>query len=170
MLTKKYVVIKNNKMNDITLSTPDGIFSCRVGIIIVKDGKILLVHDEEYGIYYTVGGRIRFGESSLEAAKREAEEELGFCPEIVRPMFIHENFFRDGRGPVHELGIFYLAGIGDREIVSGTALGDRDVSRLIWIDMDSLPEKGIYPSDIGGKIAASSDVRTTVYTDREELF
>lgn len=80
--------------NDITLPCGDGIVNLRVGAIIMKDGKLLMVGNREQPEYlYTVGGRIQFGETAEEAVVREVYEETGVHMEIDRAGFVHENLF-----------------------------------------------------------------------------
>ena len=79
---------------DITLPLEDGIVNLRVGAIIQKDGKILMVGNKERPEYlFSVGGRIKFGETAEDAVKREVFEETGIKMEVLRLGFIHENFF-----------------------------------------------------------------------------
>ena len=56
---------------DITVNTADGMFNYRVGAIIVDSGEILMVKNSGASFYYTVGGRIQFGESAGEAVLRK---------------------------------------------------------------------------------------------------
>jgi 8-oxo-dGTP pyrophosphatase MutT (NUDIX family) len=78
---------------DLTFKTPAGRFNYRVGAIIIRDGKILMVQNQSSSCYYSVGGRIKYGESSAQAIVREVFEETGVCLEIERLGFLHENSF-----------------------------------------------------------------------------
>lgn len=51
--------------------------------IVVRDGKILLSHELNTGVYMTPGGGIEEGETLEECCKRELAEETGH---IVKPM------------------------------------------------------------------------------------
>ena len=55
----------------------DGILNIRAGAIIMKDERILMVGNEKVDYLYSVGGRIRFGETAEEAVIREVYEETG---------------------------------------------------------------------------------------------
>ena len=77
---------------DMCVACDDGILNIRVGAIIMKDGKILMVgNDRDY--LYSVGGRVKFGETAEEAVVREVLEETGVQMEIDRLGFVHENYF-----------------------------------------------------------------------------
>ena len=78
---------------DICVPVGDGYVNVRVGAIIEKDGKILMVTNESVDYYYSVGGRIHLGESAGDAVRREVLEETGCALEIDRLGFIHEDFF-----------------------------------------------------------------------------
>ena len=78
---------------DITLPVADGYVNVRVGAIIQKNGKLLMVGSQDFDYYYSVGGRIQFGESAGQAVRREVLEETGRELEIDRLGFIHEDFF-----------------------------------------------------------------------------
>ena len=63
---------------DMCVACDDGILNIRVGAIIMKDGKILMVgNDRDY--LYSVGGRVKFGETAEEAVAREIKEETVRC-------------------------------------------------------------------------------------------
>ena len=80
---------------DCTFQTEQGKFNYRVGVIIHSGRKVLMARNpnEERAFYYSVGGRVRFGESMEEAALRELKEETGIDCELDRLAAIHENFF-----------------------------------------------------------------------------
>lgn len=78
---------------DMCVPCNDGILNIRVGAIIMKDGKILMVGNERDNYLYSVGGRIKFGETAQEAIVREVFEETGVKMEVDRLGFVHENYF-----------------------------------------------------------------------------
>ena len=56
------------------------------GVVIIKDGQILLAKrkgSHGCGHWGSMGGHVEFGESPIEASKREAFEELGIKLEIL---------------------------------------------------------------------------------------
>ena len=91
---------------DLTIPVGDGVVNVRVGAIILKDGRFLMVKNPTAGYCYSVGGRIQFGESAETAILREVEEETGVRLEIDRLGFIHEAFFV-GDGGAHLGKTFY---------------------------------------------------------------
>ena len=56
---------------DMCVACDDGFLNIRVGAIIMKDGKILMVGNERANYLYSVGGRIKFGETAVQTAVTE---------------------------------------------------------------------------------------------------
>ena len=71
----------------------DGLVNIRVGALIVKDGRILMVQSS-HDYMYSVGGRIKMGETAEEAVVREVFEETGVRMSVKRLIAVHENYFR----------------------------------------------------------------------------
>ena len=128
---------------DITLPIEDGYFNLRVGAIILKDGKVLMVGNSAVDYVYSVGGRVRFGESLEDAVRREVLEETGAALEVERLGFVQEDFFRcdlpDKFGKViHELGFyFYMKTPDDFEPVCRSWAVNGSEERLEWVPLDS---------------------------------
>ncbi|MBE6634123.1 MAG: NUDIX domain-containing protein [Ruminococcaceae bacterium] len=99
-------------MEDMCVPCGNGILNVRVGAIIMKNGKLLMVGNERADYLYSVGGRIKMGETAEEAIVREVMEETGVRMEIDRLGFVHENYFH-GDSPeksgrlVYELSFYF---------------------------------------------------------------
>lgn len=93
--------------NNIVFQIGDGQFTYRVAAIILYEDNILLVQNKEYDCYYTVGGKVKFGESTEEAVLREVMEETQCKYEIERLAFIQERFFCMGNSEHHEVIFYY---------------------------------------------------------------
>ena len=97
----------------------DGLINLRVGAIIRKDGKILMVGNKAQPEYlYSVGGRIKFGETAEEAVIREVYEETGNRLQIERLGFIHENYFYGDAAAnlgklIYEISFFFYMKVPD---------------------------------------------------------
>ena len=135
--------------NDMTVSCGDGFINIRVGAIIMKDGKFLMVGNERADYLYSVGGRIKFGETAGEAVVREVFEETGIRMEIDRLGFIHENYFY-GDSPakmgklIYEVSyFFYMKTPEDFEPVSSDFTEDNSKEHLVWVSSDD--PRTIYP-------------------------
>ena len=142
---------------DCTFKTDEGKFNFRVGGLI-KDyanggqGRILMVRNpaERPNVWYSVGGRVQYGETLEEAVLRELKEETGFTCEVERLCAIHENFFTANDGtPYHEISGYFLVKMTDElraiktgQLTSGGPKGEY----LEWIDLNDLAGKTIFPN------------------------
>lgn len=96
---------------DCTFHAENGVFNYRVGAIILDGTRVLMTKSEGCGYYYSVGGRVKLGETAEQAVLREVFEETGVHAEIERLGFVHENFFTSDFGlncglRYHELSLF----------------------------------------------------------------
>ena len=118
---------------DMTVPCDKGLINIRVGAIILKDGKFLMVGNNIRPEYlYSVGGRIKFGETAEEAVIREVYEETGLTVHSLKcngeVLFINNDYQE----------MMYVYEITD---FSGE-LKDCNEGELKWItikDMYSLP-------------------------------
>ena len=127
---------------DMCVSCGDGILNIRVGAIIMKDGKILMVGNERANYLYSVGGRIKFGETAEEAIVREVVEETGVKMEIDRLGFVHENYFY-GDAPsnlgklIYEISFFFYMKVpSDFAPISESFTEDNSKEHLKWVSLD----------------------------------
>ena len=128
---------------DICVPCDEGLINLRVGAIILKDGKMLMVGNKTRPEYlYSVGGRIKFGETAEEAVIREVYEETGVQLEIERLGFIHENYFYGDTASnlgklIYEISFFFYMKVPeDFAPVSSSFTEDDHKEFLQWIDPD----------------------------------
>ena len=104
---------KTNPGPDMCVPCGEGFINLRVGALIVRDGKILMAGNDRADYLYSVGGRIRMGETAEEAVIREVREETGAELKVRRLVCIHENCFQGdspsnlGR-PIYEISFYFL--------------------------------------------------------------
>ena len=133
---------------DMCVACNDGIINIRAGAIIIKDGKLLMVgNDRDY--LYSVGGRLKFGETAEEAVVREVFEETGVKMEIDRLGFVHENYFF-GDAPsnmnklIYEISFFFYMKVPENFApISENFKEDNGIERLVWVSPDD--NMKIYP-------------------------
>ena len=128
--------------SDLCLAVDNGLINIRVGAIIMKDGRFLMVSNSSFGYLYSVGGRIKFGETAEEAVIREVFEETGVRMEVDRLGFVHECFFI-GDTPaklgrlIYEISFFfYMKTPDDFEPVCGSFTEDGAEEYLTWASID----------------------------------
>lgn len=134
---------------DMCVPCDDGILNIRVGAIIMKDSKILMVGNERSNYLYSVGGRIKFGETAEEAIVREVFEETGVKMEIDRLGFVHENYFY-GDAPtnlgklIYEISFFFYMKVPEDFVpISDSFTEDNSRESLKWISPNE--DIKIYP-------------------------
>ena len=135
---------------DMCVGCGEGLVNIRAGAIILKDDKLLMVRNRRADYFYSVGGRLKFGETAQEAVVREVEEETGARLSVSHLGFIHENYFY-GDDPtnlgklIYELSFyFYMDVPKDFEPVCKSFTEDGQQERLEWV---SLTEKRtLYPT------------------------
>ena len=125
-----------------TVPCADGLINLRVGAIILKDGKFLMVGNDREDYLYSVGGRIQFGETSEQAVIREVEEETGVHMEIDRLGFVSEVYFYSD-APAHpgktvyEISfLYYMKVPEDFSPVSEDFLEGESTEHLRWVSAD----------------------------------
>lgn len=134
---------------DMKVPCGDGLINIRAGAIIVKDGKLLMAGNEKADYLYSVGGRVKFGETAKEAVEREVFEETGVHLEAERLGYIHENYFvgdcaeKQGK-VVYEISFFFYMKVPDDfEPVCMSFTEGNAKEYLCWVTPDT--EKKMYP-------------------------
>lgn len=138
-------------MSDLTLRLRSGRFNLRVGAVILHEGRLLAMQDENAPYFYLPGGRVRLHETAEDVLLRELREELAIDARLLRPLWVHQNFFtwQVSGERFHEWCLYFLVD------VSGTGLdglGDSFVRRegrhthvFTWLDVATLPERDLVP-------------------------
>jgi 8-oxo-dGTP diphosphatase len=96
-----------NKKMDLTIPVGDVVLNIRVALIINTNKGVIFEKHKESDYYFLVGGRIKAGESSEEALKREVFEELGIEINNFTLKSVIENFFVFDTQNVHEICFVY---------------------------------------------------------------
>ena len=123
-----------------------------VGVIVVKDGKVLVgkrKNSHGDGTYSFPGGHLEFGESFESCAKREVEEESSIVVTNIRLLNVTNDIFE--KENKHYITVFMIC-----EYHSGTpqVLEPDKLERWEWVNYDELKEplflpiqnlKNIYP-------------------------
>ena len=99
---------------DISIDIGDNLFNFRVGAVIKNQNKILVHHDKNKEHITLIGGRIKSGEDSITALKREIKEEIGADTEYVKPVAYVENFFEEKGKKYHHNGRVRQCGYAER--------------------------------------------------------
>ncbi len=82
-------------------------FNYRVAGVAIHNGRILLDRNSRNTYWVLPGGHPEMMEPMVEALRREVREEIGADVEVVRLLWIMENFFHK-RKDIHELCFYFL--------------------------------------------------------------
>lgn len=132
-------------MNDLSIETSEGKLNIRVGALIVRDGKLLMIWEPNGKHWYTVGGRVKMGEDTYEAVSRELKEELGGAAECLpagKLAVVNECFFDFDGVFCHEIGFYYL--FDGSDLPEELTLSDCE-GRLEWLSREDIGRETLFP-------------------------
>ncbi|MBR1763707.1 MAG: NUDIX domain-containing protein [Eubacterium sp.] len=142
---------------DLTFKTESGIFNYRVCAVIKHNSKLLAMKNNLSPYYYLPGGRVNLHESAENAIIRELKEELGIKGNVVRPLWLAQQFFVEdvSKEKFHELCIYYLVDVSDTYLINKNCFAGLETNQnefFEWLDICSLNEQYLYPLFIKEKI------------------
>ena len=158
---------------DMCVACDDGILNIRVGAIIMKDSKILMIGNEKVDYLYSVGGRIKFGETAEEAIIREVFEETGVVMEVDRLGFVHENYFYGDSSSnfgklIYEISFyFYMSVPSDFTPISESFTEDNSKEHLKWVSFDE--DIKMYPEFFRTELGNPKDTVRYLFTDERYM-
>lgn len=141
---------------DLTFKTNKGKFNYKVGAIIIRDKKLLMIKNDSTPYYYSVGGRVKINETSEEAVVRETFEETGIELEIDRLAFIHEHFFDEEitKEYYHEIAFYYLMIVPANINFVCRSFGEQGgKEHLHWLPIEDLNNNHLYPEFFKTKLS-----------------
>jgi ADP-ribose pyrophosphatase YjhB (NUDIX family) len=105
-----------------------------VGVIILDGESVLLVrraHEPGAGRWAVPGGKVGWGETLADAARREALEETGLEVEVGSVFWVGEGIGEGDPAPWHYVLIDFLA-----SIVGGDLRPGSDAAEVRWVRLD----------------------------------
>lgn len=147
-------------MNDISFMINGIKFNYRVATIIRHNDKILL-HKNINDVFYAIpGGRIKLGEDSKTALKREFIEEMNAKINIKKMVSVVENFFNYDNKEYHEVMLIYESDFVDSnfyntEIIEG--IEKKGELHFVWKKIEELINLDIRPTNIKKLLCNTSE-------------
>ncbi len=124
-------------------------------LVAIKKNKILVISGHDYGknenFYRLIGGGIEFGETGVEALKREVKEEINTEIENVKYIGLIENIFNYEKKNMHEIVLLYKAEFKDRSIYKKKKikiLDSRHPQKAYWLDKKKVLKSKLYPDKL----------------------
>lgn len=159
-------------MNEmITLTRDHARFSCRVVGVAIEEGRVLLHRALRDDFWALPGGRAELLEPAAATLRREMQEELGIDVEVVRLLWLVENFFEYEGMDIHELGFYFLMQLPPDwplRTVDGPFAGEEGHLPLEfrWFPVADLPGMVVYPSFLRtGLQALPATIQHVVHRD-----
>lgn len=125
------------------------IFQFRVAGISVHNNRLLLHRAVNENFWTLPGGRCELMEESAVGLKREYAEEIGEDVEVIRPLWLAENFFTYNGETFHELLLTYLVDFkaNSKCLTADRFEGAEGHNTLLfeWIPLTQLATTIIYP-------------------------
>jgi len=126
-----------------------------LSVVLIRQGNEILVspgHDEIKGtdFYRLLGGGIEFGETSLEAVKREIREELNAELENIKLLEVAENIFTYNGKSGHEFAFIYAAEFVDKSLYqqeSFKIVDGGEEFEAIWLEVNESNASQVFPGD-----------------------
>jgi ADP-ribose pyrophosphatase YjhB (NUDIX family) len=132
---------------DAFINNEKEMFRVRSCGIILKNESVLMVSNNKDDYLYSVGGAVEVGENLEDACQREVYEETGFHYEIDRLVFIHENFFKWGKKPFHEIAFYFLMKPNKYEKFTKKSTNmTGGVEEMVWIPLSEYHLHKAYPA------------------------
>lgn len=147
-------------MNDISFMLNGIKFNYRVATIIRHDDKVLL-HKNINDVFYAIpGGRIKSGEDSKTALKREFAEEMNAELNIKKMVSVVENFFNYDNKEYHEVMLIYESDFIDfnfynTEVIKG--IEKTEELQFVWKKIEDLNNLDIRPTNIKKLLCNTSE-------------
>ena len=136
---------------DISFALGNEKFNSRVCAMMIREGKILAMHDERSPYFYLPGGRVELGETAEDAVVREVREELGISVKISRPLWLNQAFFTEDVDHLqyHELCVYFLMDFSETDLLSRgakfTATEGKRTHVFEWLEFERLKDEYFYP-------------------------
>ncbi len=163
----------NDKETDCCFTEGNKWFRYRAAAIIVEDGCVLLVGNENENYLYSVGGGVHMQETSEDAVLREVFEETGVHYEIDRLAVIHENFFNENSGTLkgllcHEIAFFYLMKPRGTKELNSNSYTHGAKENMCWIPIAELDRYKAFPTFLREYLSNEHDGIVHIVTDERK--
>jgi 8-oxo-dGTP diphosphatase len=121
-----------------SLRLPDTSIVRAAGGVVLRNGRVLLVHRPEYDDWTLPKGKLEQDESWEEGALREVEEETGLACELGEEA--GRTRYVDGRGRSKEVRYF-------RMTCGGEPNAQNEVDEVRWVTLEEAPDLLTYRRD-----------------------
>lgn len=149
-------------MKDLCIMVDEYLLNIRVGVILKYKDQVLIEIPKDFPSNSVIpGGRIKIGESSLNAIIREIQEEMGVTLEKDKLKYfkIMENFFSYDNQKVHELFFIYNYDVDYDFYIKLNNVKvnlDNQMSKYLFISYNEFEKYNLLPSALRDIIKESN--------------
>lgn len=133
---------KNNGSKDISTEISGVIVSLRAAALLKRNQYLLMQRKVGDDFYAPIGGRIKVGETSENALKRELNEELALNLKIKEMVIVLENFVNINNKNYHEISFIYDVECVDELLKNGERFVIEDIE-FRWISTEEIRAKEV---------------------------
>ena len=136
---------------DISLIVDNVKLNYRTAVLFFCENNVLLHKPSTDDFWNMPGGRVKFGEDSLSAIKREMQEELGYEIKHAKLLCYCENFFNYDNTDYHELLTVYKVEISkDEQLAQKQDFAPLDKENVLfhWFDKNQVKNVKCLPKII----------------------
>ena len=146
---KATIGVESDLMTDSAIASDH--LNYRVVGVCIHDEHVLLHREEKDDFWVMPGGRPHLFESSRDALMREMDEEIATRVEVLRLLWVTENFFTYAGDPIHEIAFYFLMALPDdspfREVGTDFTGKEGDVAlRFHWFRVDEIEGVRLLPA------------------------
>ena len=137
------------------------------GAVIIRDNKVLLVYQQN-GFWGFPKGHIEEGETEVETAKREVEEEVGLEVEIDEAKrFTFSYIIKDSK--IHKTVVLFLAKVREREGPAKDSRGGIERTNLVDDNEAGLERANLAEDNESGLELQKSEIKEAKWVPIQEV-
>ena len=157
---------------DISVQVDEYLLNYRVSAIIRKGSKILTHHSIGSEHYTLPGGRVKEGEDTISALKREILEEMNLKTKYIRPVSFIENFFILKGKKYHELLVTHELEFEDKNAynidIKPAEAHKKGKLEFKWLDIDELDNVKFVPKEMKRVIKENKTFEHIINNENKE--
>ena len=150
-------------------------FRYRAAAIIIEEGCVLMAYDAKNNYYYSIGGGVHLGETSIEAVAREVKEETGITYQTDRLVFTMENLFYENGKQCHVIEFYYLMKPKGKKLIKNGSImdaaqetSDGITEYLQWIPLEKFTEYNAFPEFFSKKLIHMPETMEHLISDERK--
>ena len=136
---------RTDHFNDPNAPKPNSVVPSTTAVVTDSEGRIVLVHRKDNGLWALPGGGMELGESIEDCAVREVREETGLHVRITGLVGVYTNpnhviEYSDGEVR-QQFSLCFTT-----ELLGGALAYDTESTAIAWVDPQRIPELDMHPS------------------------